>query len=138
MPKSYRVINLQQASRDILAQTENAPRAIHPAIWQRKTGEKVLHISPWQAAGIEGHENAEGDALLEALCQEIYAKMTPYWHTWKPMDMMVWDNWRVMHAASGHDPQYARRVHRATIDGDYGLGRTEAGGTTGEAVAAMA
>jgi taurine dioxygenase len=126
LPEAYRVVNLQQAALDVLAQSEGAPRAIHPAIWQRKTGEKVLHVSPWQAAGIEGKENSQGNALLESLCQEIYAKMTPYWHQWKSSDMVIWDNWRMIHAVSGHDPRYSRRVHRATIEGDYGLGRLEA------------
>lgn len=101
------------------------PAAVHPAIWRRATGEQVLHVSPWQAAGIAGQENAEGDALYEALCQEIYAKMQPYWHAWQPGDMVLWDNWRFIHAVSGHDPQAARRVHRIAIAGDYGLGRWE-------------
>jgi taurine dioxygenase len=51
--------------------------------------------------------------------------MTPYWHSWKPTDMIVYDNWRFLHAVSGHRPEYGRRVHRATIKGDYGLGRFE-------------
>lgn len=125
MPQSYRPIHVQPASLEMLAQCEGAPRAVHPAIWERRSGEKVLHVSPWQAAGIEGREDAEGDALLEALCREIYARMRPYWHRWKPTDMVVWDNWRFIHCVSGHDPAYSRRIHRATIEGDYGLGRPE-------------
>ncbi len=125
LPKSYRVVSLQQAAQDVLKASEGSPRAVHPAIWQRASGEPVLHVSPWQAAGIEGHEDPEGRALLEALCQEIYTKMTPYWHAWKSTDMLLWDNWRVIHSVSGHDPRYSRRVHRATIEGDYGLGRFE-------------
>jgi taurine dioxygenase len=125
LPRDFSVVRLQEATRKVIAAAEGAPRAIHPAIWTRKTGEKVLHVSPWQAAGIAGHEDAEGDALLEALCQEIYAKMRPYWHRWSPTDMVVWDNWRTIHSVSGHDPAHARRVHRATIAGDYGLGRME-------------
>ena len=125
LPKRYKVVSLQRAAIDVLKASEGSPRAIHPAVWQRPSGEKVLHVSPWQAAGIEGHEDAEGNALLEALCDEIYAKMTPYWHAWKPTDMVVWDNWRTIHCVSGHDPQHSRRMHRATIEGDYGLGRFE-------------
>jgi taurine dioxygenase len=136
LPKSYRVIQLQQAAYDVLAQSEGAPRAIHPAVWQRKSGERVLHVSPWQAAGIENREDVEGNALLEALCEEIQAKMTPYWHHWKPTDMVIWDNWRMIHCVSGHDPQYSRRVHRATIEGDYGLGRLEEKG--GKPIESMA
>ena len=98
---------------------------MHPAIWTRKTGEKVLHAAPWQAAGIEGMETPEGDALLEALFAEIEAKMLPYWHSWKPTDMAIWDNWRFLHAASGNPAKYPRRMQRTTIKGDYGLGRFE-------------
>ncbi len=125
MPKNFRVIRLQQATLDLIRQSESAPRALHPAIWRRSSGEYVLHVSPWQAAGIEGREGHGGDALLEELCQSIYAKMTPYFHRWKPTDMVIWDNWRFIHSVTGHNPQYHRRMHRAGIAGDYGLGRWE-------------
>ena len=125
MPASYRVVRMQQASLDVLEAHRDAPRAIQPAVWRRRTGEKVLHISPWQAAGIAGREDPEGDALLEAICQEIYAAMQPYWHAWQPGDMVLWDNWRFLHGVSGHDPRYTRHVHRVAIEGDYGLGRWE-------------
>jgi taurine dioxygenase len=67
------------------------------------------------------HENSEGAALLETLCQEIYAKMNAYWHKWEPTDMIAWDNWRFIHSVSGNDPKDAQRMHRTTIKGDYGL-----------------
>jgi taurine dioxygenase len=91
----------------------------------------VLHISPWMAEGIEGCENAEGEALLQAVSQEIFAlaKQRSYFHKWTTTDMLIWDNWRVLHAVSGHDPKYARRMQRTTIKGDYGLGCFEDGGT---------
>jgi taurine dioxygenase len=125
MPKSFRIPKLTQKSSLLIEKAEGAPRGVHPLIWKRKTGEHVLHFSPWQAAGLEGQENAEGDALLEALCQEMYAKMVPYFHKWKATDMLAWDNWRFLHSVTGHDPKYARRVHRTTIKGDYGLGYFE-------------
>ena len=108
------------------------PRALHPAVWTRKSGEKVLHVSPWMAEGIQGKEDAEGDALLEAVCQEIYAKAQPYFHAWKLTDMLIWDNWRMLHSVSGADPKYPRRMQRTTIKGDYGLGFFENGGTGGK------
>lgn len=39
--------------------------------------------------------------------------------------MVIWDNWRMLHAVSGHDPDEARVMHRTTIEGDYGLGYFE-------------
>jgi taurine dioxygenase len=73
--------------------------------------------------------NPEGDALLEALCQEMCACMTPYRHSWKPTDMVIWDNWRFIHSVGGNPPQYERRMQRTTIGGDYGLGRMEIAGS---------
>jgi taurine dioxygenase len=124
-PASYKGLKVRQMITDMLENTRNAPRSVHPAIWQRATGEKVLHVAPWQAAGIEGMETPEGDAFLEALIREMEAKMTPYFHTWRPTDMVIWDNWRFVHAASGNPPQFPRRMQRTTIKGDYGLGRLE-------------
>jgi taurine dioxygenase len=63
--------------------------------------------------------------MLEAMFEEIHTRMTPYIHTWKPNDMVIWDNWRFLHSASGHSPQHLRVVHRTTVEGDYGLGRLE-------------
>jgi len=124
-PASYHAIKVRQSIQDMIDNTRDAVRSVHPAIWQRPTGEKVLHVSPWQAAGIAGHEDRDGDALLEALCQEMYAKMTPYHHSWKPTDMLIWDNWRFIHSVDGHPPRYPRKMQRTTIEGDYGLGRLE-------------
>jgi taurine dioxygenase len=126
-PPGYRQVRLRQEIVDMFDRIKHAPRAIHPAIWQRQTGEKVLHVSAWQAAGIEGLENEEGNALLAELLAEMMVKMKPYRHAWKTTDMVIWDNWRFLHSVSGHDPQHARRVQRTTIQGDYGLGRVDAG-----------
>lgn len=108
------------------------PRAIHPMVWQRPTGEKVAHFCGFSAVGIEGHEDPEGDAIFEEALQEMYRAIQPYWHQWKPTDMLIWDNLRVLHAVEGCDPKYERRMHRTTIKGDYGLGRFEGGKKIGE------
>jgi taurine dioxygenase len=124
-PRRLALHHLSERTNNMFEVNAEAPRAIHPAIWQRRTGEMVLHVAPWQADGILGHEDAEGDALLEALFDEIDRKVQTYWHRWTPGDMVIWDNWRFLHRASGHSPQHGRLVHRTTIEGDYGLGRWE-------------
>jgi taurine dioxygenase len=126
-PPPGRWISLSDGAAELIARCDDARRSVHPAIWQRSSGERVLHVSPWQAAGIFGEEGPEGDELLEALCQEIYAKMTPYWHKWRLTDMVLWDNQRFIHAVSGNDRQHTRHMQRATIEGDYGLGAFEEG-----------
>ncbi len=127
MPKNRKWIKLGEGLARTIEARQATARSLHPAIWRRKSGESVLHVSPWQAAGIEGRENEEGNALLEELCEEIYAKMKPYWHKWSMTDMVLWDNWRMIHSASGNDPKYGRHLQRTTIEGDYGLGSMEHG-----------
>jgi taurine dioxygenase len=109
----------------VMDAAKGVPRALHPAVWTRSSGEKVLHVSPWMAEGVAGHEDPAGDAMFERVCQEINAKARPYWHHWNLSDMLIWDNWRMLHSVSGMDPQYSRCMRRTTIAGDYGLGRFE-------------
>ena len=120
---------------ELLKEVAIFPRAMHPAVWTRKTGEKVLHVGPWMAVGIEHHEDPEGDAFFDEVCHTInrLGKGTSaYWHEWKPTDMVVWDNSRMLHAVEGCDPKYERRTMRTTIRGDYGLGYFEDGKKIGE------
>ncbi len=127
LPRNFRQVRGpdEENAQSVLDTARSLPRAIHPAVWTRSSGERVLHVSGYGAVGIEGHENPEGDALLEAVCQEIRAKAKAYVHEWRPSDMVVWDNWRMLHEGFGVHPKHDRCVHRTTIQGDYGLGYWE-------------
>jgi taurine dioxygenase len=127
LPATFR--ELQPKSAKILEFANAIPRAIHPAVWARKTGEKVVHLSPYGARGILGDETPEGLAKLTRLWGEVERVIVPYHHQWKPGDMLVWDNWRMLHSVSGMDPKHRRRMQRTTIKGDYGLGSFEHDGT---------
>src|SRR5262245_31175963 len=78
--KSFRLVTEQSGHMRMAEQARKLPRAIHPAVWTRKSGERVMHVSPWMAVGLEHHENSEGDHLLEEVCQEVLAKVKPYFH----------------------------------------------------------
>lgn len=132
----FREIQPHAALQRTIDYGKRLPRAVHPAVWTRDTGEKVLHVSPWMAEGIEGHETTDGDELLEAVCVEMLAGIKPYFHRWRPTDMVIWDNLRMLHAVSGHDPDEPRIMHRTTIEGDYGLGYFE-GNVQGEKILEM-
>ena len=41
--------------------------------------------------------------------------------------MVLWDNWRMLHCATGTPADETRLMERTTIGGDYGLGRIEPG-----------
>ncbi|VWX51877.1 TauD/TfdA family dioxygenase [Novosphingobium sp. 9U] len=111
------------------------PRAIHPAVWERETGEKVLHFGPWMAVALEHDETAAGDALLDEVAHEMNRlgeSTAAYWHDWSPTDMVIWDNHRMLHAVEGCSARYERQTLRTTIKGDYGLGYFEDGKKIGE------
>jgi taurine dioxygenase len=90
---------------------------------QPETGRKVLNVSPWFALGIEGMERVEGDALLEEVIAHATDETGAYFHTWAPSDLVLWDNWRMMHCARGVPADSERHLQRTTILGDYGRGR---------------
>ncbi|MCB2061751.1 MAG: TauD/TfdA family dioxygenase [Novosphingobium sp.] len=127
LPDGFREISEKPGAREMYEASRDQPRALHPAIWTLPSGERCLHVSPWMAEGIYGMENKEGDALLEDVCQTInrVAKSQSYWHKWRPTDMAIWDNCRMLHAVSGHPADQERKVQRTTIKGDYGLGSFE-------------
>ena len=130
LPKTFREI--RGKGEELAAYAKTLPNSVHPAVWTRKTGEKVLHMSPYGWRGIEGMELAEADALVREVWDEVERVIRPYYHQWKPTDMLVWDNWRMLHQACGCEPRFDRIMHRTTIKGDYGFGRwqTEPQGQT--------
>lgn len=132
---NFKALNDPPEVADLLKEVAIFPRAMHPAVWTRDSGEKVLHVGPWMAVGLEHNETAEGDALFDEVCHAINALgkgTAAYWHDWKPTDMVIWDNHRMLHAVEGCDAQYERRTLRTTIKGDYGLGYFEDGKKIGE------
>ena len=102
-------------------------RTIHPMVYtQPQTGRKVVNISPWFADGIEGMENEEGDALLREVIAHNTGPALTYFHKYTPGEMVLWDNWRMLHCAAGTPLGMKRHMRRTTIAGDYALGRKEA------------
>lgn len=121
--RGFKVI--QDHGDGILEAAAAIPRAIHPAVWQRDTGEKVFHVGPWMAWGVENNETPEGDQFFEEIWEAAQNVMKPYFHEWKGTEMVVWDNHRMLHRGMGSDPEQARVMHRTTIKGDYGHGYWE-------------
>ena len=125
-PRADRLVQMSELFRTGADHPSVQVRAIHPAVYkQPATGRKVLHISPWFADGIEGMENAEGDALLAEVIGHVLDPELMYFHKWQSGDMVLWDNWRMLHCSCGVPPGETRIMRRTTIVGDYGLGRRE-------------
>jgi taurine dioxygenase len=127
LPETFRQLRPFTNADKMLENARTFPRAIHPAVWTRATGEKVVHMCAYMAVGIEHQETPEGEALFDEVWEAISEAIVPYVHSWRQDEMVVWDNWRMLHEACGCDPKYDRVMHRTTIKGDYGLGRFEHG-----------
>jgi taurine dioxygenase len=95
----------------------------HPLVYtQKETGRKVINVSPWHAVAIEGMDSAEGDALLAEVIDHLIRPELAYFHQWQADDMVLWDNWRMLHCACGVPRGEQRKMRRTTIAGDYALG----------------
>lgn len=107
----------------IMSRLDDYPRTVHPMVYtQQETARKVLNVSPWFALGIKGRETEEGDALLRRVVTILEDEDFAYYHEWQPGDMVLWDNWRMLHRATGIAPHRSRWLQRTTIYGDYGYG----------------
>ena len=100
------------------------PPCVHPlVITQIETGRKVLKLSPMHARYVLGMDKAESDALLTEIAEHLVDPAFAYFHSWQKNDMVVWDNWRIVHSAKGVPLHCKRSARRTTIAGDYKVGR---------------
>ncbi len=105
------------------------PDSIYPAVVTHPVSAKpVLEvveqfldrvIDPEKA----GMSNDEADDLLRQLVAHTRKPEFHYWHQWRAGDMVLWDNWSVMHCTTGTKPGVRRLIHRTTIAGGQTLGR---------------
>ncbi len=113
------VVSLNGASRK-----RNFPAVVHPlVITQPETGRKVLKLSPTHYKSVLGMDQAEGDALIAELADVLTEDKYAYYHQWGTDDVVIWDNWRVIHCVTGVPEGVSRLGIRTTISGDYNVGR---------------
>lgn len=119
-----RVVKLAEHARQALQRIHpDFPPVAHPLVFtQPETGRKVLNLSPLFARYIEGMQDAAGDALLADLAGHIL-DCPAYHHRWSLGDMVLWDNWRMLHSVTLAPVDETRVMQRTTIAGDYALGR---------------
>lgn len=98
------------------------PEVVHPIVHKHPvSGEPVLNISPLFARSIVGWSDADSRALLDELTEFATQERFTYFHRWSVGDLVIWDNWRTMHIATGHPKRYRRRMLRTTIRGGLPL-----------------
>ncbi len=100
------------------------PDTVYPIVQSHPvTGRKVLHFPKLWATGILEVPGEAGEALMAELLAHIYQPRFIYWHHYQPGDAIMWDNWRMAHAASGVKNRYPRTLWAMTLKPGPEFGR---------------
>ncbi|WP_150293716.1 TauD/TfdA dioxygenase family protein [Sphingobium estronivorans] len=100
------------------------PPHARPLVWKHPvTGRTIMNVSPLNLRNIVGMDEAESDALLQRLIDAVIQPQFIYEHAWEEGDVILWDNYRMMHSAMGHPVDVIRVVHRTTLRGTAQVGR---------------
>jgi len=81
------------------------------------SGRKSLYLSS-HAGAIIGMPTPEARILLRDLNEHATQPKFVYVHTWRPWDLVMWDNRQVMHRVRRYDESQPRDMRRTTVAGD--------------------
>lgn len=101
------------------AETDASPDIWQPLVRQHdETGRKSLFLNPMRNDLIEGLDQAESFAKLDALFAHCDQPRFQYSHKWRKGDMLIWDNRSAMHQATfNFDQSKTRYLHRIMLKG---------------------
>ena len=81
------------------------------------TGRKGLFVSEGHTSHIYEMPLEEGDKLLRQIYDHITSPEFVYTHSWKPGDLLMWDNVAVQHKATFDYDPLPRLLYRTTVRG---------------------
>lgn len=117
MEASMRPIFDAMSDHDLARWRAMSSEMIHPLVWTHASGRKSLVIGT-HADRIIDQPIAHGRSLLVRLQEWAAQPAFSYRHEWGEGDLVMWDNWGVMHRVVPYDERSGRRMHRTTILGD--------------------
>ena len=92
------------------------PPVLHPLVHTHPvTGRPALYLDSTTTIGIEGLDDASGDALLEEIYESATRPEFVYRHHWQVGDALLWDNGFTMHRREPFDPSARRLMKRTTM-----------------------
>jgi taurine dioxygenase len=115
--RDYRIKGHQEMTRDRFPDLSFPIVLKHPV-----TGNKILNVPPLWSAAIVEMPGPDGDALLAELVEFVKQPRFQYWHEYRVGDAVLWDNWRLIHAAGGTPGRYVRTLWAISINGGPVLG----------------
>ena len=94
----------------------DAPGAVHPMILRHEeTGRQALYLGRREWAYVPGLSLEASEALLEALWSSAIRPDAIFRQQWRPGDLIIWDNRRVLHRRDDFDPQSRRLMKRCQV-----------------------
>jgi alpha-ketoglutarate-dependent 2,4-dichlorophenoxyacetate dioxygenase len=98
--------------------SEAARAVFSPVVWpivrtHPGSGRKLLFIGA-HARGVVGMTICEGRVLLMDLLEHATQRQFVYRHTWKPGDLVIWDNRATLHRGRRWDMNEPRELRRTT------------------------
>jgi taurine dioxygenase len=94
---------------------------IHPG-----TGGEGLYVNRADCIGVSGMSDKDGVAFVNLLVERIVDPKHIYAHKWEPLDLVIWDNRVLLHAATPYDMEGDRRlIYRTTTKGERPISPTE-------------
>jgi taurine dioxygenase len=79
------------------------------------TGVPILFINPMHVHGFEGMTREEAWPLIEELAEFSTQERFVYYHSWRPGDLLMWDERATMHRGAGDARPEERRIMLRTI-----------------------
>ncbi|MBX3705400.1 MAG: TauD/TfdA family dioxygenase [Pseudomonadales bacterium] len=95
-----------------------APRAEHPVVRTHdETGQRALYVCRAFTRRFVGWTREESAGLLEYLFQHGARPEFQARHSWRPGDLVLWDNRCLLHFAVHDHGDAPRRIHRLQVAG---------------------
>ena len=92
------------------------PPVLHPLVHTHPVTDKpALYLDSTTTIGIEGLDDASGDALLDEIYESATRPEFVYRHHWQVGDALLWDNGFTMHRREPFDPSARRLMKRTTM-----------------------
>jgi taurine dioxygenase len=92
----------------------------HPIIiTQPETGERTLYLGRRRNAYVPGLTLSDSDRLLDLIWSYATAPAVTMRHSWRPGDVVLWNNLTTMHRRDAFPPDQYRTLHRSQIKGRY-------------------
>lgn len=105
------------SEEDVARWNEQGPPTEQPLVWQQNDGRTSLVIGS-TASHIVGMEPATSEALLQELVAWCTQDKYCYRHQWQQGDMVIFNNYGLLHKSYPYTVDSGRLMHRTVIMGE--------------------